>query len=431
MAPEALARMNETLEDVHGGGAVGTSSDDVRRALLLRGARSTTARRAVLRILLGLAMLGVVVASARIVRSRSARGSAPAYTIVRATRSDVRVTVTATGTLEAMTTVEVGAEVTGRLLSVLVDANDLVKKGQLLAVIDPEQLRAAVDESTAQVASAEANIRLARATLVETTKAADRARQQTREGLVSQKDLEAATAAAERAEATLATSIASAALARATLSQARSRLDKTKIVSPIDGIVLARHVEPGQTVTAGFSTPLLFKLAQDLTHLRLNVDVDEADIARVREEQEATFTVDAYPDRTFPSKVSSLRNEPKTSAGVVTYQGVLSVENEQRLLRPGMTCTATILSDVRKGVLVVPNAALRFAPPVSNAPGTTKEVGLENKDMQRKQRVFRLVENKPSPVFVRAGATDGAVTEIAHGDVAVGTEVIVDIQGPT
>jgi HlyD family secretion protein len=344
----------------------GTRSDDVRKVLLTRVGPST-ARRAALLILLGVATLGLVVAGTRVVRSRSALHSTPAYATVKATRSDVRVTVTATGTLEAMTTVEVGSEVTGRLLSVLVDANDLVKKGQLLAVIDPEQLRAAVDESTAQVASAEANIRLARATVVETTKAVERARQQSRDGLVSQKDLEAATASAERADATLATSVASAALARATLSQARSKLDKPKIVSAIDGIVLARDVEPGQTVTAGFSKPLLFKLAQDLAHLRLNVEVDEADIARVREGQEASFAVDAYPDRIFPSRVASLRNEPKTSQGVVTYQGVLSVDNEPRLLRPGMTCTATILSDLRRDVLVVPNAAPSRSPS-SNSP---------------------------------------------------------------
>src|SRR5271155_2890853 len=142
---------------------------------------------------------------------------------------------------------------------------------------------------------------------------------------MAEKDLEAAEAAAERADASLASSVARATLARATLTQALSRLDKTKIVSPIDGIVLSRHVEPGQTVTAGFSTPLLFKLAQDLTQMRLNVDVDEADMGRVREGQEASFTVEAYPDRNFSSRVTSLRNEPKTSQNVVTYQGVLSV----------------------------------------------------------------------------------------------------------
>ena len=302
------------------------------------------------------------------------------YETARATRADVRVTVTATGTLEAITTVEVGAEVTGRLLTVLVDANDTVKKGQLLAEIDPEQLRAAADEARAQVGSAEAAIRQAKATRVESEKAAIRAREQAKQGLMAEKDLEAAEAAAERAEASLASSVASATRSPATLIQALSRLDKTKIISPIDGIVLSRHVEPGQTVTAGFSTPLLFKLAQDLTQMRLNVDVDEADMGRVREGQDASFTVDAYPDRTFSSKVTSLRNEPKTSQNVVTYQGVLSVDNQQRLLRPGMTCTATILADMRKDVLVVPNAALRFAPPVSNAPGTVKEVGVQNKD---------------------------------------------------
>lgn len=404
----------------------GASANDVRR--IIGAAAPSLVRRALLSTVAAILVVAPVLLGVHFVRSRAAIASGPDYQTAAARRADVRVTVTATGTLEAITTVDVGAEVTGRLLSVLVDANDTVKRGQLLAVIDPEQLRAAVDQSAAQLAAADAAILQTKATLVETTKALERAKQQATDGLLSPKDLEAATAAAARADASLTSNVASATLARATLTQARSRLDKTKIISPIDGMVLSRHVEPGQTVTAGFTTPLLFKLAQDLTQMRLNVDIDEADMGRVREGQESSFTVEAYPDRIFSSKVTSLRNEPKTSQNVVTYQGVLSVDNHERLLRPGMTCTATILADMRKDVLVVPNAALRFAPPLSSAPGTTKEVGATNRDPQKKQRVFRLLENKPTPIFVRAGATDGTVTEILGGDLSVGQEVIIDLK---
>lgn len=406
----------------------GTSEEEVRKAI---GAGAPSAMRRIGRyVALALVLLlvaGLVVRFAR----RRASASGPVYRTAPAARADVRVTVTATGTLEAITTVDVGAEVTGRMLSVLVDANDVVQKGQLLAVIDPEQLRASSDESAAQVAAAEATIRQARATVVETRKAADRAHEQAKEGIASLRDIEAADAAAARAEAARDSAIASSKLARATLTFARSRLDKTKIVSPIAGIVLSRHVEPGQTVTAGFQTPLLFRLAQDLTQMRLNIDVDEADMGRVREGQPATFTVEAYPERTFSSRVLSLRNEPKTSQNVVTYQGVLSVDNHERLLRPGMTCTATIVADLRKDVLVVPNAALRFAPPTPTGPGTTKTVGVQNKDALKKQRVWTVVVGKPEPTFVRGGATDGVVTELPGGELALGTEVIVDMkEGP-
>jgi HlyD family secretion protein len=404
----------------------GTTAEEVRKAI---GAGTPSASRKIVRYALPLlGALALVLVGARVVRSRAA-ATGPTYETAKATRADVRVTVTATGTLEAITTVEVGAEVTGRLLTVLVDANDAVKKGQLLAEIDPEQLRASADEARAQVASADAAIRQAEATRVESQKAAARARQQAKQGLVADKDLESAEAAAERAEAALQSAVAAATVARATLTSARSKLDKTKIIAPIDGLVLSRHVEPGQTVTAGFSTPLLFKLAQDLTQMRLNVDVDEADMGRIREGQEASFTVEAYPERAFSSRVTSLRNEPKTSQNVVTYQGVLSVDNTERLLRPGMTCTATILSDTRKDVLVVPNAALRYAPPILGGPGggPHKEVGA-TRDAGKKQRVWVLKAGKPEPIPVRAGATDGAVTEIVSGDVTPGTEVVTDMR---
>jgi HlyD family secretion protein len=408
-----------------------TTSEDVRKVI---GATAPSRWKRAAWIVA--AIVAVLAVGMLVMRARrgAAANAAPAYELVAAKRADVRVTVTATGTLQAVTTVEVGAEVTGKLLSVRVDANDTVKKGQILAEIDPEQLRAAVDEASAQVASASAAIRLAKATRTETGLAAERAKQQAAEQLISKRDLESAVATAERAEASLQSATASATVANAGLKSALSRLDKTKIISPIDGIVLSRLVEPGATVTAGFTTPVLFKLAQDLTQMRLNVDIDESDIGRVREGLDATFTVDAFPDRTFPAKLYSLRNEPKTTSNVVTYSAVLSVDNAERLLRPGMTCTTTIVAETHKDVLVVPNAALRFAPPVKGGPGadTKKTAGVEG-DHHEKQRVFVLNSNVhpavPAAVPVRVGATDGLVSEIVSGEIQAGTEVITDVKG--
>lgn len=346
----------------------------------------------------------------------------PRYELGQVTRGDIQVSVSATGTLKGRSTVEVGAEVSGRVTEVLVDYNDKVTKGQLLAVIDPEQSKASVEESVARVRESDAAIRQAKATLVEARQTRDRALLQAKQGLVSQKEVEASEAALERAEATLASAQASATVARATLGSQRSRLDKTRIISPIDGIVLSRSIEPGQTVTAGFTTPILFKLTEDLRRMQLLVYVDEADVGRTREGQEASFTVDAYADKSFPSKVLSLRNEPKEENNVVTYEALLQVDNSELLLRPGMTATATIVADVRKNVLAVPNAALRFAP-------SKLEPSQVAKPGQR--RVWILAgskeEPKPEPVPVKTGVSDGRNTELREGKLSVGASVITDV----
>jgi HlyD family secretion protein len=346
----------------------------------------------------------------------------PKYEQAKVARGDIQVSVSATGTLNGRSTVEVGAEVTGRVTQVLVDYNDRITKGQLLAVIDPERSQMAVDESVARVREAEANIRQAKATLVEARQTRDRARRESKDGLVSQKDLEASEAALERAEATLLSAEATATVSRATLGSQRSTLQKTRILSPIDGIVLARSVEPGQTITAGFSTPVLFKLTEDLRRMQLLVYVDEADVGRVREGMPASFTVDAYADKSFPSKVLSLRNEPHEEDNVVTYEAVLEVNNDELLLRPGMTATATIVSDVRHDVLGVPNAALRFAPAQLD-PSQAAKPG--------ERRVWVLRGEKVEPIPVKTGVSDGRLTEVRSGDVKEGMELITDVIMPT
>ncbi len=396
------------------------TTEDVRKAL--GPGRPSLARRIVVWVVL-VAALAVAIFAFRAWRLRVA-SKGPTYESAEVKRADVLVTVTATGTLQAITTVEVGAEVTGKLLAVNVDANDVVKKGQLLAEIDPEQLRAAADQALAQVTQANASILQAKATVTEATLAFERAKSLHAQGLLGQGDLESATASKQRADANLASAHASATLASAAYKASKSRLDKTKIYSPIDGSVLSRLVEPGQTVTAGFTTPVLFKLAQDLTLMRLNVDVDEADVGRVRDGLEASFTVEAYPGRKFASKVLSLHNEPKTSQNVVTYQAVLQVDNSEKLLRPGMTCTATIVAETKKNALTVPNAALRFTPPSAQTPD--KKAG--SVDADKKQHVWVLQGKTPVAVDVSVGASDGVLTEILGGKLELGTQVLVDVK---
>ena len=402
--------------------------DDVAALL---GMERRPARRWGLRLAWLFVGLAVLAALSFFALRRGGAGSGPKFRTTEVARGDLRVTITATGTLQATTTVEVGAEVSGRILEMRVDANDRVKKGQVLAVIDPEQLRAAVDQASAQLAAADASIRQARATRGETKLGAARAHAQVEEGLTSQKDLEAAVAAASRADAQVASAVANAALARASLVSARSKLDKATIVSPIDGVVLSRSMEPGQTVTAGFSTPVLFKIAEDLTRMRLDVDVDEADVGRAREGQEASFTVEAYPSRSFPSRVLLLLNEPKTSSNVVTYQGRLSVDNADRLLRPGMTATATIVADLKPDVVLIPNAALRFVPPATGpGPGGPPGMGGPKRAgevVEKDRKTVYVVEAKGlRRVAVRVGATDGTHTELVSDEIGPGAQLAVD-----
>ncbi len=377
----------------------------------------------VLRIVVPALLVVAAVFGVRAYRARAA-AQGPTFLSEPAHKADVQVTVTATGTLEAVTTVDVGAEVTGRILELKAKENDKVKKGQILAVIDPEQLQAAHSQAVAQVASADATMLQAKATLIEAGLALERSKKLHAQGLLGQSDLDSANANKMRADATLASAVAGGSLARASLKSAKSRLDKATIYSPIDGVVLARLVELGQTVTAGFTTPVLFRLAEDLTRMRVKAAIDEADVGRVQPGATAFFTVEAYPERKFPSSVQSLGNDPKTTSNVVTYQGLLLVDNAERLLRPGMTCNATIVAETRKDVLVVPNAALRFTPPTTGPPTQEKKATVG----EPKKRVWVLSGKTPVAVEVKTGVSDGLVTEIVSGDLKPGTEVLVDVK---
>jgi HlyD family secretion protein len=385
-------------------------------------------------------------------RAKASAPKAPNYVTAEVVRGDLREVVTATGTLRPLDAVEVGAEVSGRVTAVTVDINDIVTKGQILVELDTDQLQARLEESQAQLQSAQASQRNSSATVKEAESKAARASEMHKRGLISDQDLEAAQAALDRARASVSSSAAQTTVAAAGLKSARTSLGKAIIKSPIDGIVLARSVEVGQTVTAGFQTPILFTLAKDLNQMQLKIDVDEADVGRIQQDQAATFVVDAHPKRTFSSKLVKLGNLPKSGTAVVAYEAELTVDNKDRLLKPGMTATATIVTSEKKEVLSVPNAALRFQPPAKTAPtsarsalpvpglgGNMRGMGMGRGGGQRqrqradgeervvRQRVYVLKQGSLMPITVEVGASDGRRTEIRGQGIEPGMQVVVDI----
>ncbi len=344
---------------------VASSAADL--STIVKKGRHAQLRRWTVRILV---LAGAAVALAGLVTWwRHRATTAPvAYQTAPLVRGDLTVSVTATGTLQARNVVAVGSEVSGRIKKVLVADNAHVTQGQLLVQIDPQILAAQLELAHAVQDQASAQLRQARATQHETALIRMRDRTLHARGVVSEQELESAIAAAERADA--AVSLASANLRQATanVDVASTNLTKTEIHSPIDGIVLSHTIEEGQTVVAAFQTPLLFEIAEDLRDLELSVDVDEADIGRVREGQHATFTVAAYADRRFDATVTTVHNASRVVDRVVSYEAELSVENRELLLRPGMTATAEIVVDKLHDELLVPSQALRFTPPNMDAP---------------------------------------------------------------
>lgn len=330
-------------------------------------------------------------------------------------RRDVQVSVTASGSLEALTTVDVGSEVSGKIVELLVNENDPVRRGQTLAKIAPQDLKLAVDQALAELRLSRASVAETNATFTEASLALKRAQKLREPGLVGEQALESARANQQRALASISANKAKVQLAEAALALAESRLNKATITSPIDGVVLTRLVEPGQTLTAGFQTPQLFKLAEDLTKLRLKVSIAEADIARVRVGQVASFTVDAYPERSFESRVVSLANEAETKQGVVTFRASLEVDNSALLLRPGMSSVVRIVTVEHPQALAVPNAALRYRGPDEHSAI----------DSGVKRHLWVLEGEAPHRIEVQVGEKDGDFTELLKPALPVGTRLFI------
>ncbi|MBI1194653.1 MAG: efflux RND transporter periplasmic adaptor subunit [Gammaproteobacteria bacterium] len=368
----------------------------------------------------------------------------PRYSTAAAVRSTLVVKVTATGNLEPTNQVNVGSELSGTVAAVYVDEDDHVTKGQVLAELDPSKFEDAVARARGSVAVAEGSRQQNQATLDETQAKLARYREVARlsdHKVPSKTEMETAEAEAARAKANLASAKANLMEARAALRSGETDLAKTRIKSPIDGIVLVRSVDPGQAVAASLQAVTLFSLAEDLSKMELKVDVDEADVGQVKAGLPATFTVDAWPDRVFGAVITRVGFNASNSDGVISYPAVLRVENTDLSLRPGMTATAEITSVTRENALLVPNAALRFTP-ATNGKATQQSRGIvgslfprpprsqqrvkTTEDAKDGKRVWILKEGKAVPVKVHTGATNGRVTEITGGDLREGDAVIVE-----
>jgi len=393
-------------------------------------------------LLWGLVATGIVVAVA--FWRRTGTGEAPQYVTEQVERGDLTVMVSATGTLAPTNQVDVGSELSGIIKAVEVDYDDRVRVGQVLARLDTTKLDAQTMQSRAALQAAQAKLQQTQATVEEARAQLVRLEQvyQASNGRVpSAQELDAQRATVKRAEADEANAAATVAQARATLDAFLTDLSKMVIRSPINGVVLTRDIDPGQTVAASFQAPVLFTIAEDLTKMELEVDVDEADVGEVEAGQLATFTVDAYPERVFSAHVDAVRFASETVSGVVTYKTILKVDNPDLLLRPGMTATADVVVRKVTGAVLVPNAALRFVP-ISETPEPSADGGgflrrlmprpprssatVADADGDRKQRVWVLRDGQAVPVSIVVGTTDGLRTELLEGDLKPNDAVIVD-----
>lgn len=366
------------------------------------------------------------------------------YRTVPAERTDMTIEVSATGTLAPTTQVDVSSELSGVLRSVPVQENQAVAKGDVLAELDTTRLEAQIERAEANVLAAEARVNEARTTLRETEQALTRQQSLARNGTVSAQAVETALAARDRAASAVETAEANVAVARADLKLQQADLSKTKIFAPIDGIVLTRSADPGQTVASSLQAPILFVIAEDLASMELKAAIDEADIGQVAKGQQARFTVDAFPDRRFEAEIADIAYAAVTTEGVVTYDARLTVDNEDMVLRPGMTATVSIVTRQADDIIAVPLSAFRFTPPAEEA---DRGFSIRDVFMPRMRGGWRgergqppavaadgsrtlyvLRDGAPEPVSVATGASDGERMEIVSG-LQDGDQVIVGTRG--
>lgn len=391
---------------------------------------------------LGAVVLALGIGGAWFYTQGDPAGGAFSYVTETVSRADIEVTVSAVGSAQPTDIFEISSELSGTIDEVLVDFNDTVDAGAPLARLDTTKLEAQRAVQQASLDSAIAQVAVARASLIEARQNYERGLELKARGVESGSTFTAQEAAYQRAQADLQSALASQDLAEANLEVVEVDLEKSCICSPVDGIILDRSVDPGQIVAASLSAPTLFTVAEDLTRMELQVYVDEADIGVVEVGQSATFTVDAYDERSFPAEIFEVRYASETVDGVVSYMALLSVDNSDLSLRPGMTASADITIAAVEDALVVPNAALRFtpvaqetaAPTQSNGSGLfgmvmpsppgggERPVGAGNNEYA----VFVLRDDSPVRVPVEVGESDGSVTEVIAGELAEGDMVITD-----
>jgi HlyD family secretion protein len=386
------------------------------------------------------------------------------FQTVTVSKGNIAAQVTANGTLSARTTVQIGAQVSGRVVELDADFNTQVKKGQVIAKLDESLLRAQIDQTKAAYDLAVANSKKAEVALADAERQLKRQQALKDQGLIAGATVETYEVTRDTAKAALAASKAQVSQAAANLTQAKTNLGYATIYSPIDGVVLTRSYDLGQTVQSSFSAPTLFTIAADLSVMQIDTSVSESDVGALKEGMKANFTVDAFPGKTFEGTVRQVRNSPTTTQGVVTYDAVIDVNNEDHSLRPGMTANVTFVLDQVTNVIKIPNAALRFKPTRDQmlalreqfggsgrkrgsgarrhgsagggegsamprpdaASGASGGAGMKFGD---KKPVWKLVDGKPRMALVKPGLTDGSSTQMLDGDLQPGDQLITEIQG--
>jgi HlyD family secretion protein len=372
------------------------------------------------------------------------------YLTVPASKGNIRQVVSSTGTLQAVTTVIVGSQVSGTIAKLGADFNTKVSKGQVVAQLDQSKFSARVEETRANLLAAQASMAKSKVAVEDAERTLKRSKELKQRELVPQSELDAAQTAYDAAKSQLNVSQAQVGQAQAAMNQAAIDLGYTVIRSPVDGMVISRNVDVGQTVAASLSAPTLFTIANDLTKMEVHTNVDEADVGNVSEGQEVTFTVDAHPQRRFRGKVHQVRNAPQIIQNVVTYNAVVRINNKELLLKPGMTANVQFLVSEKEDVLTVPNMALRFRSPEDKneaqdllrqeqgraAPRVGQRRtsrgggggGGEGKRV-RQVKIYVVKNGKAQPVDVQAGITDGSKTEVIAGALNENDLVIIGMSG--
>jgi len=367
-----------------------------------------------------------------------ARGGASSPQIITApvTRGDIVEIVAATGTLEAVTTVQVGSQISGTIQALYADFNSLVHKGEVLARIEPSSYQSQVEQSQANLDRAIAEAQRLVVTVEDANAKLKRARELSARQLIPATDLETAEVEYRSAQAQKQSADAQVTQAQASLNQAKVMLEKTVITAPIDGFVVARNVDVGQTVAASLQAPTLFVIAADLTKMRVNASIDESDVGRIAEGQTATFHVDAYPNETFTGKVAQVRLSPIIIQNVVTYAGLIDVPNPELKLKPGMTATVDIETARRNDVLRVPSAALRFTPTdemwtALGQPNPSPSAGVQaRRTSSETGRVWISENGHLAGRDVRIGFSNGTFTEVVASDLSEGSAVVTNVALP-
>jgi HlyD family secretion protein len=353
------------------------------------------------------------------------------YETVNADRGSIVAKVTATGNLSALLTVQVGSQVSGRLQQILVDYNSPVKKGQPIAKLDPLLFEAAAQQSRANYLTAQSNLKKAQAQAVDAQLKYQRAKQLLEAKVIAQSDLDTAQSNYEVAQAQVDAAQSDLEAAGAFMNQSQVNLGYTTIVSPIDGMVISRNVDVGQTVAASLQAPTLFVIAQDLRKMQVDTSVGEADVGKLTAGMSASFTVDAYSGQVFKGILRQIRNSPQTVQNVVTYDAVINVDNPSLLLKPGMTANVVFTAAEKDNVVRLRNTALRFQPDAQllRQIGVAEPVQSTSAADPNHKTVWILRNGKPAPISVSVGISDGSLTELREGDVKPGDALIADMSG--